>query len=211
MLTEELKPYLTKTKSGESAIGLTPEGYYLEVKRTMTSWSFRIQSFNQQNKYNTTWVKVDNPYKLETSRTAKKIRRNLGMIYPGRETHATEQVIAQLELYEIYWEPEIEDLKPSEPSVSDKLVGLVLDCGVLLFCDQHDDPHVQIPIEIMLNKVENSESVTGVTGVTSNPILLPVGEINLKNKIKQGSSNIEKHSSHPSHPSRFLSFQLYLT
>ena len=170
MLTEDAKPYISSLKSGESVVGLMPESYYLEVTRTMTTWSFRIQSYNSQNKYNTTWVKVDEIYKLETSRLAKKIRRNLSMIYPGRGTEATEQVIALLELYESYWEPEIEDLeKKREPTTSDILVSLALKAEILLFCDQHNDPHIQIPSEITLN---SSANVTGVTRVTRHALLL---------------------------------------
>jgi hypothetical protein len=199
MLTEDAKPYLSSLKSGESVIGLMPESYYLEVKRTMTSWRFRIQSFNNQNKYNTPWVKVDDFYKLETSRLAKKIRRNLGMIYPGQGEQATEQVIAQLELYQSYWEPEVEDIKKKEPSSSDVLVSLALQANVLLFCDQHNDPHIQIPSEITLNVPEN---VTGVTRVTHVPNIITSPEHISNINRNSGGEYIEGDASHPSHVSQ---------
>ena len=200
MLTEDAKPYISSVKSGESVIGLMPESYYLEVNRTMTSWSFRIQSFNQQKKYVTPWVKVDDFYKLETSRLAKKIRRNLGMIYPGRETQATEQVIAQIELYESYWEPEIEDLvKKKEPTTSDVLVSLALKAEILLFCDQHNDPHIQIPSEIKLN---SSENVTRVTRVTHVPNIITSPEHISNINRNSGGEYIENDASHLSHASQ---------
>jgi len=166
LLTEELKPYISSLKSGESVVGLMPESYYLEVKRTTASWRFRIQSFNQQSAYNTTWVQVEDFYKLETARMAKKIRQNLGKIYPGREEEALYEVISQLELYQSYWEPEVAPMKPKEPNMSDKMVELVLGSNVLLFCDQHDDPHIRIPMEILVTETKKPEIVTGVTGVT---------------------------------------------
>ncbi len=200
MLTEDAKPYISSLKSGESVVGLMPESYYLEVTRTMTTWSFRIQSYNSQNKYNTTWVKVDEIYKLETSRLAKKIRRNLSMIYPGRGTEATEQVIALLELYESYWEPEIEDLvKKKEPTSSDVLVSLALKAEILLFCDQHNDPHIQIPSEITLN---NPANVTGVTRVTRHALLLQPEKDISNISMNSGGEYRVNDASHLSHASQ---------
>jgi len=59
-------------------------------------------------------VKVDDFYKLETSRLAKKIRDSLNKIYPGEGPQALNQVIQQIELYQSYWEPEVEEVKKKE-------------------------------------------------------------------------------------------------
>ena len=201
MLTEDPKPYLTKTKSGESAIGLIDESYYLEVKRTLSTWSFRIQSFSQPNRYNTSWVKVDDFYKLETSRLAKKIRDSLDKIYPGEGPQALNIVIQQIELYQNYWEPEVEEVKAKEPTTSDILVETALKEGILLFCDQHSDPHIQIPSEITLNVPEN---VTSVTSVTSSPSLSDSEKGNISYDISVGNNNIAKDLS----PSSLLSHEI---
>ena len=199
MLTENIEPYLTKTKNGESAIGLIDEGYFLEVQRTMTSWSFRIQSFSKTRKLNTSWVKVDDFYKLETSRLAKKIRDSLNKIYPGEGPHALNQVILKLELYQSYWEPEAEEKKSKEPSTSDILVESALKANVLLFCDQHSDPHIQIPSEITLNV---PESVTRVTGVTHTPSSSDSRKGNISYDILSEGVTRENDASHMSHLSQ---------
>ena len=196
MLSEDPKPYLTKTKNGESAIGLIDESYYLEVKRTLSTWSFRIQSFSQPNRYNTSWVKVDDFYKLETARLAKKIRDNLDKIYPGEGSQALNVIIQQIELYQSYWEPEVEDVKAKEPTQSDILVESALKEGILLFCDQHSDPHIQIPSEITLKVPEN---VTSVTSVTSFPTLYSSTDYIYNNKSTEGAVKDAKMTSHMSH------------
>jgi len=195
MLTEDPKPYLTKTKNGESAIGLIDEGYFLEVKRTMTTWSFRIQTFSQPNRHNTSWVKVDDFYKLETSRLAKKIRDSLNKIYPGEGPQALNQVIQQIELYQSYWEPEVEEVKKKEASPSNILVTLALQANVLLFCDQHSDPHIQIPSEITL---KSSANVTSVTSVTSVSILYDSKKDTISDSICSEGLTEGKDSSHSS-------------
>ena len=163
-MTTEPAPYLTTTKSGEHAIGLLDESYYLEVKRTPTLWLFRIQSFSQPNRHTTPWVKMDDFYKLETSRLAKKIRDNLNKIYPGEGKKALIAVIQNIELYESYWEPDLSETQEKEekPSLSDILVTTALEANVRLFCDQHNEPHIQIPSEITL---KTPESVTRVTEI----------------------------------------------
>lgn len=148
-----INPELSKTANGAPIIALEEHGYYLEIQKNRSSYSFKINDWNSPKRsFITSWKRIDNIDKFETSQKIKDIRDALKKIYGDiGYTYGKNRILMLIQEDEDRWEvddPENKALKGDfKRTKIDLITETVLNEQILLFVDQHKVPHILISVE----------------------------------------------------------------